>query len=131
MNLGDVMDELAESIKPIIPRTFAYPPDVIHPPAAVVGYPEIVYDSTYGRGMDRLEVPVVVMVGKVSDRASRDALEGYLAGAGPTSIKAAVETGPHTAFDTVRVVGGEPDTITVAGVEHAAYTLTLDVAGGN
>ena len=76
--------------------------------------------------------PLVLLVGKVSARASRDLLTAYLDGSGPRSIKAVVEPGPHTAFHSVRVTEAEePEPVSVAGVEHLACILSLDVVGGN
>jgi len=131
MNLGDVMQAVADRIDTIAGlRVYAYPPDVAQPPAAVVTYPDTyTYDATYGRGMDRMELPVVVLVGKVSDRASRDKLAQWVDGSGATSIKTVIESGTYTAFDSCRVTRVEFDIIAVAGVEHLAATLTVDIAG--
>lgn len=131
MNLGNVMQELADQIDTIAGlRAYAYPPDTINAPAAVVTYPDsYTYDATYGRGSDRLELPVVVLVGKVSDRASRDNLSRFVNGSGADSIKTVVEAGTYTAFDTVRVTGAVFDVIAIAAVEYLAATLTLDIAG--
>lgn len=92
MNLADVMQELADQLDTIAGlRVYAYPPASVQPPAAVVTYPDTyTFDETYRRGMDRLELPVVLMVGKVSDRASRDRLGRYVDGSGTV-----------TAFDSV------------------------------
>ena len=132
MDLGAVMQAVADRIDTIADlRVYAYPPDVIQPPAAVVTYPgTYTYDATYGRGMDRIEdLTVVLLVGKVSDRASRDLITQWCKGSGATSIKTVVESGTYTAFDTVRVTEVTFDIISVAGVEHLAATFTLDVAG--
>lgn len=132
MDLGDVMDEIAASVGTIAGlRVYAYPPDVVQSPAAIVTYPDTyTFDETYGRGMDRIsDLPVVVLVGKVSDRASRDSITQYVAGSGAASIKAAVESGTHAAFDTVRVTGVVFDIITIAAVEYLGATFTLDLAG--
>ena len=132
MDLGAVMDEIGDQLDTIAGlRVYRYPPDQVAPPAAIVTYPEnITYDETYGRGMDRYpDLSVVVMVGKVSDRASRDAISVYADGTGDKSIKTVVEAGTHTAFDSVRVTGGEFDIVSMAGVEYLAATFNLDIAG--
>jgi len=132
MNLGSVMQAIADRIDTIADlRVYAYPPDSVAAPAAIVTYPDTyTYDATYGRGMDRIEaLPVVLLVGKVSDRASRDKVTQYVNGSGATSIKTAIESGTYTAFDTVRVTGVEFDIISVAGVEYLGATFTLDIAG--
>ncbi len=72
--------------------------DVV-PPAAVVipGDPSrknayaINYDCTMGRGSDDYLFTVIVMVSNKVERASQEALDQYLAGSGPLSIKQAIE----------------------------------------
>jgi hypothetical protein len=131
MNLGNVMQAIADRIDTIADlRVYAYPPDTVNPPAAVVTYPDTyTYDETYGRGMDRMNLPVVVLVGKVSDRASRDKLSRYVDGSGAASIKTVVESGTYTAFDSCRVTQVEFDLIAIGAVEYLAATLTIDIAG--
>jgi len=131
MNLADVMQAVADRLDTITGlRCFGYPADKITPPAAVVTYPESYdYDSTYNRGMDRMELPVVVLVGKTSDRATRANLARYADGSGAASVKAIVESGTYTAFDTVRVVRVVFDVVTIAGSAYLAATFTLDITG--
>lgn len=132
MDLGEVMQAVADRIDTIANlRVYAYPPDDVQPPAAVVTYPgTLTYDATYGRGMDRIpDLTVVVLVGNVSDRASRDQITKWAKGSGANSIKTVVESGTYTAFDTVRVTEVTFDILTIAGVDHLAATFTLDIAG--
>lgn len=132
MDLGDVMDQVADRLDSITGlRVYPYPPDTVAPPAAIVTYPESIdYDATYARGMDRIpDLRVIVLVGRVSDRASRDAISVYADGSGTQSVKAVVEAGTYTAFDSVRVTGAEFDVISMAGVEYLAATFHLDIAG--
>lgn len=131
MNLANVMDDISNRLDTIAGlRCFAYPPDMVQPPAAVVTYPDTyTFDETYGRGMDRMSLPVVLVVGKVSDRASRDELGAYCNGTGAASVKAVLESGTYTAFHEVRVEGIEFDVVTIAGTDYMAATFTLDIAG--
>lgn len=131
MNLASVMDEVATKLGTITGlRVFAYPPPAVTPPAAVVSYPDsYTYDETYGRGMDRLMLPVVVVVGKATDRTARDAIATYVNGSGTGSVKAGLETGPYTAFHTLRVVSVEFDVVTIAGTEYLAGLFDLDITG--
>lgn len=100
MDLADVMQEIGDRLGTIAGlRVYPFPPDTVQTPAAIVTFPDTyTYDETYGRGMDRMTLPVVLMVGKAWDRASRDALAPYLDGAGATSIKAVLETGDRPAL---------------------------------
>src|SRR5690554_5313400 len=99
MDLNAVMDEVEQTLKGIDGlRVHGYPPDNLVPPAAIVAYPDaLTFDETYGRGMDRVTLPVVVVVGRVSDRSSRRQLAAYAAGDGDQSVKAVVEAGAYEA----------------------------------
>lgn len=129
MNISDVMDEVGTALETIEGlRVYPYPPDQVAPPAAIVSYPDQVqYDTTYGRGSDRITLPLVVVVGKVSDRASRDRLAMYVDGA--TGIKAAVEGAEYTALDTIRVTRAEFDVVTINGVDYIAGMFDTDITG--
>ena len=131
MDLKDVMAAIGTRLDTIAGlRVYDFPSDHITPPAAVLAYPdEITYDATYARGMDRMTLPVLVMVGKANDRAARNNLVEYADGSGAKSIKAVVEAGTYTAFDTVRVVRVEFDVVRIAGVDYAAALFDLDIAG--
>src|SRR5690606_41488359 len=106
MDLSAVMDELGDRLATISGlRVHRWPPDNITPPAAIVSYPDSYeFDSTYSRGMDRVEVPVAVAVGKVSERAARARLSGYIAGTGPASVKHVLERAVAPAW--LSLVGG-------------------------
>jgi hypothetical protein len=132
MNLADVMDEVATQLDTIAGlRVFAFPPDSLSPPSGWMAYPEeYTYDSTYGRGMDRISnLGVVIVVGKVSDRSARDQLGEYADGSGSKSVKAVLEAGAYTAFDTIRVASVIFDVYTVASTDYLAALFTLDIAG--
>lgn len=131
MNLAAVMDQVGDRLDQIAGlRVFRYPPDKLPPPAAVVSYPETyTFDQTYGRGMDRLTLPVVIVEGKVSDRATRGRLAEYADGSGPRSVKAIVEGGSYTAFDSVRVASIDFDAVTIGGTDYMAAVFDLDIAG--
>lgn len=131
MDLGAVMDEIGDQLDTITGlRVYRYPPGSVQVPAAVVTYPETYsYDETMRRGMDRIVLPVVVMVGAVSDRSSRDKIAAYADGAGARSIKTVVEAHTYEACDSVRVQGAEFDIVSMASVEYLAATFTIDIAG--
>lgn len=111
-------------------RVYDYPPDTIAPPAGIVSYPETIeFDQTYAAGADRATIPVHVLVGKVSDRATRDALGAYVARTGATSVKTALEADPTLAgvVDSLRVRGATFSNMTVGGGEFLAATFDVEV----
>lgn len=131
MNIAAVMDELADRLRGIDGlRVAAWPATSVTPPAAVVLLPRTYrYDETYGRGTDRLTIPVAVLVGRVDERAARDILAAYLDGAGASSVKAVVEAGTPSSFDTVRVTGVDIDVMTMGSVDYWGAVFELDILG--
>jgi hypothetical protein len=134
MILSDVMDDVARRLEAINGlRAYGFPPDKVSVPAAVVTYPDsYTYDGTYRRGADRMALQLVAVVGRASDRASRDLLSVYVDGDGPESFKRVLESGDlpaYTSFHSLRVTGVEFDVVTIAGVEYVAALFTLDILG--
>jgi hypothetical protein len=76
VNLSGAMDELAAALDTIDGlRTYSYAVGRINPPAALVTWPEeIIYDQAMQRGADSMTLPVLVLVGGVDARSSRDLL---------------------------------------------------------
>ena len=132
MDLAAVADELAARLGTITGlRVSAFPPPTVVPPAAIVSYPERVdFDATYGRGLDRAERwPIVLVVGKASDRTARDRIYAYAEGSGAASVKAVLESGTYTTFESIRVASVEFDVVTIAGIDYIAAMFAVDIAG--
>ncbi|HWB37491.1 MAG TPA: hypothetical protein VHA75_15855 [Rugosimonospora sp.] len=92
MDLEAVAEGLATAASAIEGlRCFPYTPDSFAAPAFYVGEITQTYDESFGRGMDSLTVICRVMVERTNERAAQKALNGYLSGSGPNSIKAALE----------------------------------------
>ena len=130
MDLGAVMDEVAELLATLTDlRVYAWPVEQAQPPAAIVAYPTAyTFDETYNRGMDRMTLPVVVLVGRAVDRTARDKLSSYVDG--PASVKRTLESGgPYQAFDTVRVGSPDFDIYELAANKYLAAIFDLDITG--
>jgi hypothetical protein len=133
MDLAAVMDDLASALATVpefAGRAYGYPADVVHPPAAMVLYPdEYVFDGTYARGMDTLTFPALIVVGRWEDRSTRDNLSKFVGGSGTSSVKARVEAFTATAYDTAHVARVEFETVRVAGADFAAATFDINITG--
>lgn len=133
MNLSAVCAEVAAQLDTITGlRCFAYQPPALTPPAAIVLNPapgDLVFDETYGRGMDRMTLPVVVLVGKESERTAQDAIRAYCDGSGARSVKAVLEAGEYTSLDELRVATAGVDGVTIGGVEYLAALFDLEITG--
>jgi len=105
-------------------------PGQVNGPAAVVELEAISYDSAMARGADDYVFVVRLVVGTAVDRVGQDKLDGYLAGSGVSSIKAAIEAdeslggiaGP-TQVASVRSYG----LIEYAGVTYVGAELIVEV----
>jgi hypothetical protein len=131
MDLTNVMNEVGTRLDTIDGlRVFAYLPGTAVPPFAVVDYPDqFTFDETYGRGMDQMTLPVLVGIGRPTDRTTRNLLLAYCNGSGAKSIKAVLESGTYTALDTIRVVDIEFHGIRLADVEYMAATFNVNITG--
>jgi hypothetical protein len=133
MNIGDVMDELAGRLRlapSLTGRTYAYPPAAVTPPAAIVSYPSAYsFDATYGRGMDRVTGTVVVVVGRPTERSSRDQLTRYVDGTGAESVKALLDGDDYTSCDSVRVASADFDVYSIGGIDYLTAVFEIDIAG--
>lgn len=131
MNPDAVMVELGERLATIADHTsHDWPVGSPTPPASLVSYPETgTFDLTYQRGMDRLTIPIVVIMGQVKDRATREQFGAYTAGSGARSVKAVLESGTYVSFHEVVVKGFESDAVRIGAVDHMAAIFTCEVTG--
>lgn len=129
LDLNAVMDGLGVRLATIAGlRVSDFPASAAAVPAALVGLPTALeYDATWGRGVDRCVVPVMVVVGRVADRAARDAMSLYLAGTGAKSVKAAVDGNLGGAAQSVRVTGARAEVVTLGAVEYLGATFDVEV----
>jgi len=72
-------------------RASATIPDNPTPPIAVVMPGRITYDTAFGRGSDEYTFSIMLIVGRVADRAAQNTLDAYCASSGSASVKAAIE----------------------------------------
>jgi hypothetical protein len=110
-------------------HVYVHAPDVVAAPAAIVELPQSVeYDAVWGRGADVYKLRVLVLVARGSAVAAHAALADYMSGAGPRSVKAAVEgsealaDGAAVRVDSVGGVGG----YSVGGTDYAGCRFALD-----
>jgi hypothetical protein len=98
---------------------------------AVVGMLDMTYDFTLNRGFDSATLSVLVLVGRMSESAAQDRLDGYLQSSGVSSIKAAIEADKTLsgAVQTLRVTQAVSGTITVANIDYLSYRYEVTLIG--
>lgn len=134
MNVQTVKTEIAALLATITGlRVYDFSVGSASPPMGLVGWPdEVDYMGTYGRGQTRIpDLPVLVAIGKASDRAAAATLGAYLDETGTKSIPAKIEsrTGSWAACDTVTVTSAKIMVITLAAVDYLAAEFHLDITG--
>lgn len=100
-------------------------------PGFTVGLPELInYDQTYGRGLDKITLPIVVLVGLVSSEQSARDVMAYTDGSGPRSFKAVLNSvDDWESCDDVIVTEAAPDTYSSGGVLLLGAEFKVDVFG--
>lgn len=132
MRLDAVMDEVASVLTQITGlRVSGYPPDTLSDPAGYVSYPlSVDFDEAYQRGEDRFtDLPMVLVAGRVTNRATRDTVAGWVSGDGPQSVKRAMEARVWTSCDDMTVTSCEFGVETVSGTEYMAALFKATVVG--
>ena len=91
-----------------------YVPDAVVAPHFFVGEVEVTFDKAYGRKLDILEFTCRVLVGRADDKSAQEILDGLLSGAGPASLKAAIEA-----------ARGAPGELALGGLAHVLHLMRV------
>jgi hypothetical protein len=130
--LEAVMKEVAAALSEITGlRVFDYPPETLSAPGGYVSYPRLIdFDETYQRGEDMfVDLPIVLVAGRVITRAARDTVSGWSAGDGSKSVKRAMEERTWTTCDDLTVTSVEFDLERIAGTPYLAAMFKATVTG--
>ncbi|MFE7559666.1 hypothetical protein [Kitasatospora sp. NPDC057500] len=115
-----------------------YTPDSIAEPHFFTAEVNVDFDKTMGRGLDELEITCRVLVGRGDDRAAQQLLDALLSGAGPASLKQAIEAARGAPGEYA--LGGLAHDLRVervqgyrwyehAGVQYVGAEMTIRVIG--
>lgn len=130
MNAETVAQELSDRLGTILNgRSTPFAPDTIAPPAGYVFGPETTYHQSYQNGLTRAKLSVTVAVARTPLSAAWKALAGYISDTGETSVKACLESGTYTAFDTIVVTRAVVGDVTIGDVTYKGAQFDLDITG--
>lgn len=131
MTPSTVRDKLKAAVNITGLRVYDTVPDGLIPPALVIGQLSIEWDLVFARGADSATVDLILIAGRMSDRAAQDYLDSFLTATGTNSIKTKVEADQTLggSVSSVRVVSATPISLTVAGVEMLAYRFAVALWG--
>lgn len=111
-------------------RTHAVMPATLNAPAAVVSRRSTTFDTSMDGESDDTTYAITVFIEYTDEPTAQRKLDAYLAPAGATSIRAAVDGDPTLGdmVDWARVARVERDRITEwAGVKYLAADLVVEV----
>jgi hypothetical protein len=132
IQISKVRDALGKNIESISGiRVYDTIPDVVVPPAAIVGQLDFTYDINNARGLDQASVDIFVIVQRISERAGQDKLDELLAGTGNKSIKTAIESDRSLGglVNTLRVISAESGTYVSGDITFLSYRYNVTVWG--
>ena len=131
MTPSSVRDALKTAINVSGLRVYDTVPDGLIPPALVIGQLSIEWDLVFKRGADSATVDLILIAGRMSDRAAQDYLDGFITASGANSIKTLIEADQTLggSVTSVRCVSATPVSLTVAGVEMLAYRFAVELYG--
>lgn len=131
LNLASVMADLATAVQTVLAsgRTaHGWPVESLQPGDAIVGYPEgdQPITGTFGRGMDRVKVPVWVICGLVQDSSTRTAVSGWVDDS--SSVVTAIQGFASSYWGSARVESYAIDRFEpVGGSPLVVIRFTVDV----
>jgi len=130
MNAETVARELSDRLGTILNgRSTPYAPDTISPPTGYVFGPETAYHQSYQNGLTRAKLSVTVAVAREPLAVAWKALAGYASDTGATSVKACLESGTYTAFDTIVVTRSVVGDVTIGGATYKGAQFDIDITG--
>ncbi|MFB9512396.1 hypothetical protein [Streptomyces purpureus] len=91
-----------------------YTPDSITPPHFFAGEYAVEFDKAMRRSLDEVELTCRVLVGRADDRSAQRTLDRMLSGAGPASLKAAIEA-----------ARGAPGEFALGGLAHDLHVMRV------
>ncbi|RMI92043.1 hypothetical protein BIU87_20800 [Streptomyces sp. ZS0098] len=98
MQISQVREAIADAARAVVLPSgigkltcTGYVPDAVVAPCFFVGEVEVNYDRAMARRLDELLFTCRVLAGRADDRSSQRIVDALLSGAGPASLKAAIE----------------------------------------
>ena len=131
MTPSSVRDAIKNALTITGLRAYDTVPEHVVPPAAVVGQLSLEWDLVMARAADTATLDVIVIAGRMSDRAAQDYLDSLLTASGNTSVKTKIETDRTLGgtVSNVRVTSADPVSMSVSGVEMLAYRFSVVLYG--
>jgi hypothetical protein len=91
-------------------RTTTETPETVSPPIAIINVTNVMFDKTFGRGLDEYNFLITLVVGRVGERSAQRLLDSYVSSTGASSVKLAVELD--------KTLGGICDTLRVTDMRN-------------
>lgn len=130
MSLADIRQGLATNLGTVSGiRVYTEVPDNPSMPCAVIQLGRVLYDQAFQRGLTEYEFDVRLIVSRVTDRRSQQALDEFI-DAGARSVKTAIQSDKTlggSAFDCRVTAMDVVDTVTIGETVYFAATFSVTV----
>tara|TARA_R100001230_G_C5574327_1_gene95130 strand:+ start:199 stop:612 length:414 start_codon:yes stop_codon:yes gene_type:complete len=129
--INQVADGLQTTIENVSNlRVYSELEDIVNPPACVITFQGIEYDTAMARGLDTMTFELLVIVQRSNVRTAVDKLEKYITGSGSESIKAKIFASPGLGLsDTnARAINvSSVENMTVNGIDCLSASIVVTV----
>lgn len=130
MNLGDVLDELSVALDEIPDLRVPKEGGAIHPPAAIVSFPESINRRAHAGNSTVLEdMIIMVLIREPGSRTAMTEVRKYVAESGPWSVTAKLESYAFTSCDLVTVHSIDFETVEFADTPYLAAMFHTTIHG--
>ncbi|MGY0060860.1 hypothetical protein ACWY4P_30670 [Streptomyces sp. LZ34] len=143
MDIASIREQLASAASAVsLPNTSltctGFIPDGVNVPCFFIADYTIEYDKVMNRALDTIAFTGRVLVSRADDMSGQSLLDGMLSGAGPSSLKSAIEAARGPAGNPA--LGGYAHDLRVtrvqglrlyehAGTQYLGAELSIDVIG--
>lgn len=115
--VADAINEAAIVVNGHPLTAFSFVPAEGPTPFAYVQLEGVSFDKTFHRGLDEIELTLMVMCSISDDQSGQEQLDALLSGSGSSSIKAAMEAARGAPGESA--LGGAADDVYVDGTDSA------------
>ena len=126
--VADALETTIENVSNL--RVFSELEDIVNPPACVITFQGIEFDTAMQRGLDTMSFELLVIVQRSNIRTAVDKIEGYITGSGSSSIRQTIFNSPTLGLsDTnARCVNvSSTENMSVNGVDWLGASMQVQV----
>lgn len=106
-------------------------PDQITPPCLYIGMPTVLFNQSFAKGLDVMNIPIMLLLPRTHDQAAVDQADALISGDGPSSLRHLLQEDQSLrgSCQTCVLNSATPDFYQGATGELPSYSIDLEVYG--